>query len=100
MVRTALFVCLLGGLLAASPAFARPSHPSWPFWLSRPERHGQRKLAGDYTPRYGTYRYHSHQEGSGLFGFLHSGNRRSSLARHKGRSHSRRGGRKRMSGIF
>jgi hypothetical protein len=102
MIRTALFLCLLSGLLvSAAPVTARPSHTSWPFWLSRPERNGQRKLAGDFRPQYGTYRNHSRgNEGSGLLSFLHSGNRKSALARRKSRPHVHRGGRKRTSGIF
>jgi hypothetical protein len=102
MIRTALFLCLLSGLLVSvAPVTARPSHTSWPFWLSRPERHGQRKLAGDFRPQYGTYRNHSRgNEGSGLLSFLHSGNRKSALARRKSRPHVHRGGRKRTSGIF
>ena len=100
MLRTAFFLALLGLLAAATPATARPAHTSWPFWLSKPERHGQRKLAGDFKPNYGTYRNHSHNDGEELFSFLHSGNRRSALARHKSRPHAHRGGRKRTSGIF
>jgi hypothetical protein len=99
MLRTAFFLCLLG-LLAAGPATARPAHTSWPFWLSKPERHGSRKLPGDYTHHYGTYRNHSRQDGDGLFSFLHSGNRRSALARRKGRPHVSKARRGRTSGIF
>ncbi|QKG56086.1 hypothetical protein GKZ68_05185 [Hymenobacter sp. BRD128] len=100
MVRIALFACLLGLLASTTPATARPPHASWPFWLSRPERHGQRKLAGDFTHINKTYRNHSRNGGGGLVGFLHSGNRRSALARHQSRPHTHRGGRKRTSGIF
>ncbi|GAA4497843.1 hypothetical protein GCM10023172_13410 [Hymenobacter ginsengisoli] len=100
MVRIALFACLLGLLVPAAPATAAPSHASWPFWLSQPERHGQRKLPGDYTHINKTYRNHSRNDGEGLFSFLHSGNRRSALARHQNRPHPHRGGRKHTSGIF
>ncbi|MEJ7666812.1 MAG: hypothetical protein WKG07_48570 [Hymenobacter sp.] len=47
MLKTALSLCLLG-LLTVGSAAARPA--GWPFWLSKPERHGQRKMPGDYTP--------------------------------------------------
>jgi hypothetical protein len=99
MIKAAFFACLLGLLAtAALPATARPAHTSWPFWLSKPERHGQRKLAGDFKPNYGTYRYHSHQD-SNLFGFLHSGGR--SAARHKrGPAHAPRSSHRRTSVIF
>jgi hypothetical protein len=97
MLRTAFILCLLG-LLAAGPASA---HPSWPFWLAKPERHGSRKLPGDYTHHYGTYRNHSRSEGDGLFSFLRpGGNRRSALARCKGRPHASKARRRRTSGIF
>ncbi len=99
MLRTAFLLSLLA-LLAAGPASARPTHASWPFWLSKPERHGSRKLAGDYTHHYGTYRHHSRQDGGGLFSFLHSGNRRSALARRKSRSRASKARRHRTSGIF
>ena len=99
MLRTAFLLCLLA-LLAAGPALARPAHTSWPFWLSKPERHGSRKLAGDYTHHYGTYRHHSRNDSSGLFGFLHTGSRRSALARRKGRAHASKGHRRRTSGVF
>ena len=66
MLKTAFSLCLLG-LLSIGSAAARPAR--WPFWFSSPERHGHRKLPGDYTHHYGTYRYHSHQD-NGLFGFL------------------------------
>jgi hypothetical protein len=100
MLRTAFLLCLLG-LLAAGPATARPAHTSWPFWLSKPERHGSRKLPGDYTHINKTYRNHSRQDGNGLFSFLHpGGSRRSALARRKGRPHVSKAHRRRTSGIF
>jgi hypothetical protein len=77
MLRTALFLCLLG-LLAAAPATARPTGTTGWFWLSKPERHGSRKLAGDFTPVYKNYRYHSRRQ-RGLLGFLHHS---SPVARH------------------
>lgn len=99
MLRTAFLLCLLG-LLAAGPTMARPTHASWPFWLSKPERHGSRKLAGDYTHHYGTYRNHSRNEGGGLLSFLHPSPRRSALARRKGRAHASKARHHRTSGIF
>lgn len=99
MVRIAFFAGLLALLAtAALPASAHPSHASWPFWLSKPERHGSRKLAGDFKPNYGTYRYHSHQDGGGLFSFLHSGSR--STARHKGPARGHKSSQRRTSGLF
>lgn len=87
MVKAAFFACLLALLaIAAPPATARPAYASWPFWLSKPERHGQRKLAGDYTHHYGTYRNHSRQDGGGH-----------STARHKGSLHHSR---RRTTGLF
>jgi len=99
MLRTAFFLCLLA-LLAAGPASARPAHTSWPFWLSKPERHGSRKLAGDYTHHYGTYRNHSHSDSSGLFSFLRPSGRHSALARRKSRAHANKARHRRTSGIF
>ena len=86
MLRTVLFLLLLLGLLAAAAASARPAH--WPFWLGRPERHGSRKLAGDYTHARGSYRYHS-RERRGFFGFLHFGSQHPGLARHRPAGHQR-----------
>ena len=95
MLKAAFFAGLLALLTAAAPpATARPAR--WPFWLSQPERHGQRKLAGDYTHHYGTYRYHSRSESSGLFGFLRGGGH--ATARHQG-SH-RKSGHRRTTGLF
>jgi hypothetical protein len=99
MIRLAFFACLLTLLAAAGPATARPFHrASWPFWLSKPERHGSRKLPGDYTHHYGTYRNHSRQESSGFLGFLHSNER--TTARHKGPLRSHRAGHRRTTGLF
>lgn len=100
MVRVAFLACLLGLLATAAPAGASPAPVGWPFWLSRPERHGQRKLPGDYTHINTTYRNHSRHDGGGLFSFLHAGSRRSALARRQRRPHAHRGGRKRTSGLF
>lgn len=102
MLRTAFILCLLGLLAAGpAPASAHPAHTSWPFWLSKPERHGSRKLAGDYTHHYGTYRNHSRPDSGGLFSFRRpGGNRRSVLARRKGRPHASKARRRRTSGIF
>jgi hypothetical protein len=98
MVKAAFFACLLALLAAAAPpATARPAHASWPFWLSKPERHGQRKLAGDYTPRYGTYRNHSRQDGGGLFSFVHGSGR--PAVRHNSSLHHKSGHR-RTTGLF
>lgn len=98
MVKAAFFACLLALLAVATPpATARPAHASWPFWLSKPERHGQRKLAGDYTHHYGTYRNHSRQDGGGPFSFLHGSGH--SMARHKGSLHHK-SGRRRTTGLF
>lgn len=60
MIRTVLALCLLG-LLAAAPATARPASSNWWFWLSKPERHGSRKMPGDFRPVYTTYRLHTHE---------------------------------------
>ncbi len=98
MLRTALLLSLLA-LLAAGPTSARATHTSWPFWLSKPERHGSRKLPGDYTHHYGTYRHHSRNDSSGLFSFLRP-SRRSTLARRKSRAHANKARRHRTSGIF
>ncbi|WP_223649471.1 hypothetical protein [Hymenobacter psoromatis] len=94
MLKTALSLCLLG-LLSVGSAAARPA--SWPFWFSSPERHGQRKLPGDYTHHYGTYRYHSHQD-NGVFSFLHGSGRAS--ARHQGPLHARKSSHRRTTGLF
>ena len=102
MVRFALFACLLG-LLAAAPASARPATGGWRFWFSKPERHGQRKLAGDFTHINTTYRYHS-RERQGPFSFLHLGSQRPNTARHKSAAHRHTGparnSHKRTSGLF
>ena len=99
MVKAAFFACLLGLLaFATAPATARPTRASWPFWLSKPERHGSRKLPGDYTTHYGTYRNHSRQDGAGLFSFLHGNGR--ATARHKSPARSHRSRHRRTSGIF
>jgi hypothetical protein len=98
MVRLAFFAFLLTVLVAPAPATARPAHQTnWPFWLSTPERHGSRKLAGDYTHHYGTYRNHSRQDG-GLLSFLHGNGR--ATARHKGPLRSHKSSRRRTSGLF
>jgi hypothetical protein len=73
MLRTTVSLCLLA-LLAAPLAPARASNTWW-FWLSRPERHGSRKMPGDFRPNYASYRYHS-RERKGFFGFLHFGQRK------------------------
>jgi len=100
MSKTAIFLCLLG-LLAAGPASAHPTRAAWPFWLGKPERHGSRKLPGDYTHINKTYRNHSRSnESSGFFGFLHPGSRHAATARHKGRPHVRKSGHKHTAGIF
>ena len=99
MKKIAFFTCLLGLLAATPPATARPAaRASWPFWLSSPERHGQRKMPGDYTHHYGTYRNHSRQESSGLFGFLRGNGH--APARHRGSLHARKSGHRRTSGLF
>ena len=100
MLKTAILLCVLG-LLAVGPATARPTKATWFFWFSKPERHGSRKLPGDYTHINTTYRNHSRgNESSGLFGFLRGGNRRSATARHKSRPHARKSGHKHTTGIF
>ena len=97
MVKAAFFACLLALLaVGAPPATARPTHASWPFWLSKPERHGQRKLAGDYTHHYGTYRNHSRQDGGSPFGFLRGSGH--TTARHKSLHH--KSSRRRTTGLF
>ena len=99
MVRLAFLASLLTLLAAAAPATARPAHPaSWPFWFSKPERHGSRKLAGDYTPHYGTYRGHSRQDGGGLFSFLRGSGR--ATARHKSPGRAHHSSHRRTSGLF
>ncbi|TDN40388.1 hypothetical protein E4631_11405 [Hymenobacter sp. UV11] len=96
MVKAAFFACLLALLATAAPAAtARPA--TWPFWLSKPERHGQRKLAGDFTHHYGTYRNHSRQDGGSPLSFLHGNGH--STARHKGQLHHK-SSRRRTSGLF
>ncbi|MGI4832481.1 MAG: hypothetical protein ACRYFK_03370 [Janthinobacterium lividum] len=84
MLRTTVSLCLLA--LLALPLAPTHAQPTWWFWLSRPERHGQRKLAGDFTHINSTYRFHS-RERRGLFGFLHRGGR-PNLARHHQGGHS------------
>ncbi|MDO7886729.1 hypothetical protein [Hymenobacter cheonanensis] len=99
MTRFAFLAGLLLLLAAAAPATARPAYrASWPFWLSKPERHGSRKLAGDYTHHYGTYRNHSRPDGGGLFGFLHGNGR--ATARHKGPMRAHKSSRRRTTGLF
>ena len=99
MVRLAFFACLLALLAATAPATARPGHQAkWPFWLSKPERHGSRKLAGDYTHHYGTYRNHSRADGGGLFGFLHGSGH--ATARHKSVGRVHKSSHRRTSGLF
>jgi hypothetical protein len=62
MVRIAFALGLLGLLaFGASPAAASPRATNWWFWLSKPERHGSRKMPGDFRPVYGSYRLHSHE---------------------------------------
>jgi len=102
MVRLAFFACLLTLLAAAAPATARPVHQAkWPFWLSKPERHGSRKLPGDYTHINKTYRNHSRPtESSGFLGFLHKGSQHTATARYKSRPHVRKSGHKHTTGIF
>ena len=80
MLRTAVSLCLLA--LLALPLAPAHAQPTWWFWLSQPERHGSRKMAGDFRPVYSSYRFHS-RERRGLFGFLHRGGR-PNLARHHG----------------
>lgn len=71
MVRIAFVLGLLALLAAApAPAAASPRATAWWFWLSKPEHHGSRKLAGDFTHINRSYRYHS-RERRGLFAFLH-----------------------------
>lgn len=96
MARFAFLASLLTLLAAAAPATAQPT--KWPFWLSMPERHGSRKLAGDYTHHYGTYRGHSRQDGGGLFSFLHGSGR--ATARHKRAGHAHKSSHRRTSGLF
>ncbi|NML63992.1 hypothetical protein HHL22_02125 [Hymenobacter sp. RP-2-7] len=97
MLRTAVSFCLLA--LLALPLAPAHAQPTWWFWLSKPERHGSRKMAGDFRPVYGTYRLHSHEraarrtmpgnfkpnyasyryhsrERRGFFSFLHFGKRK------------------------
>jgi hypothetical protein len=98
MVRLALFACFLTLLAATTPATARPAYPAkWPFWLSKPEHHGSRKLAGDYTHHYGTYRNHSRQDG-GLLSFMRGNGH--ATARHKGPLRTHRSSHRRTSGLF
>jgi len=100
MLRAAIFLFLLG-VLAAAPAAARPSRATaWPFWLSKPERHGSRKLAGDFTHINTTYRYHS-RERRGVLGFLHLRGQQP-VAHHKatGKPHAGKASRKHTSGMF
>jgi len=99
MVRLTLLASLLTLLTAANPAAAHPAHPAkWPFWLSTPERHGSRKLPGDYTHHYGTYRGHSRPNNGGLLSFLHGNGR--ATARHQGAQRSHKGSHRRTSGLF
>jgi hypothetical protein len=80
MLRTALFVITLLGLLATAAvvAHAEPTFPTWRGWGYRHHR----PLQGDFVPVYATYPYHS-RERYGLFGFLHKSN---PTARHMGKA--------------
>jgi hypothetical protein len=98
MVRFAFLASLLALLAAAAPTSASARPAKWPFWLSKPERHGSRKLAGDYTHHYGTYRGHSRPDGGGLFGFLRGGGH--ATARHHGPARAHRSSHRRTSGLF
>ena len=89
MVKTSLLVCLLALLAAAAP-------PASASRLLSPERHGQRKMPGDFTHHYGTYRNHSHQDRP-LFGFLRGNGR--ATARHRA-AHHNKSGHRRTTGLF
>lgn len=96
MLRTALFITGLAGLLA-SAAVAAPTEnitTSWRGWGFRHRRPSQ----GSFVPVYATYRYHS-RERHGLFGFLHSSN---PTARHHSQKPLKRssGGHKHTTGLF
>ena len=106
MLRSVFIGCLLA-LAATAPASAHPAHATGRFWFSKPETHGSRKLAGDYTHINTTYRYHS-RERRGLLGFLHFGSQHPGIAaRHKGKANKTQGhtqprnsSRKHTSGLF
>ena len=99
MVRLAFFACVVALLGAAAPATARPAHEAkWPFWLSKPERHGSRKLPGDYTHHYGTYRHHSRPNSGGLLSFGRGNGH--TAARHKGALRNHHSSHRRTSGLF
>ena len=96
MLRTALFITGLAGLLA-SAAVAAPTENTTTSWRGWGFRH-RRPSQGDFLPVYATYRYHS-RERHGLFGFLHNSN---PAARHHSKKplkHSS-SGRKHTTGLF
>lgn len=80
MLRTALFITGLAGLLATA-AVAAPTTPHAADWRGWGFRH-RRPAQGDFVPVYATYPYHS-RERHGLFGFLHQSN---PTARHLGKA--------------
>jgi hypothetical protein len=71
MLRTALFITGLMGLLA-SAAVAAPTTTASAEWRGWGFRH-RRPSQASFVPVYATYRYHS-RERHGLFGFLHKSN--------------------------
>ena len=89
MVRIAFALGLLGLLaFGPAPASARPGATNWWFWLSKPERHGSRKMAGDFRPVYGTYRLHSRERAPRR---TMPGNFKPNYATYHGHSRERRG---------
>jgi hypothetical protein len=71
MLRTALFITGLVGLLGTAAAAASTAQKTaeWRGWGFRHRRPSQ----ASFVPVYATYRYHS-RERHGLFGFLHKSN--------------------------
>ncbi len=96
MLRTALFITGLVGLLA-SAAVAAPTTSEATTWRGRGFRH-HRPSQGDYVPVYASYRYHSREQ-RGVFGFLHRGN---PAARHHSKKPLKHGnsGHKHTTGLF
>ena len=90
MLRTALFISGLVGLLATATV-AAPTENTSSTWRPRGLRR-HRAAQGDYVPVYASYRQRAWRQG-GLFSFLHRGK---STARHHGGRHAH----KRTTGLF
>ncbi len=95
MLRTALFISGLVGLLATTTLAAPAEHTATSWWRPRGFR-SHRASQGDYVPVYASYRNRTQY---GLFGFLHhsAGARHHSGSKHT--SHPHQSGRHTL-GIF